>query len=82
MSTCRGCGGTNLSRVLDLSNVLAAQHFPLATEPVRSKESSNPLAMDLCIRCGFAQLAHDDDTVTAELRRVRRASTAGEGTAR
>ena len=82
MSTCPGCGGTNLSRVLDLSKMTAAQHFPLATEPVRSKESSNPLAMDLCICCGFAQLGHDDDTVTAELRRVRRASTAGEGTAR
>ena len=82
MSTCRGCGGTNLSRVLDLSKMTAAQHFPLVTEPVRSKGSSNPLAMDLCICCGFAQLGHDGDTVTAELRRVRRASTAGEGTAR
>jgi hypothetical protein len=82
MSTCRGCGGRNLSRVLDLSKVLAAQHFPLATEPVRSEESSHALAMDLCIRCGLAQLAHDDDTVTAGLRRVGAASTAGEGTAR
>ena len=82
MSTCRGCGGTNLSRVLDLSKVPAAQHFPLATEPVRSEGSSNPLVMDLCIRCVPAQLAHDDDTVTAELRRIGAASTAGEGTAR
>jgi Putative zinc binding domain len=82
MSTCRGCGGTHLSRVLDLSKVTAAQHFPLVTEPVRSEESSNPLAMDLCIRCGFAQLAHDDDIVTAELRRIGAASTAGEDTAR
>jgi hypothetical protein len=82
MSTCRGCAGANLSRVLDLSKVPAAQHFPLATEPVRSEESSHPLAMDLCIRCGFAQLAHDDDTVTAELRRIGAASTVGEGTAR
>jgi hypothetical protein len=82
MSACRGCGGSNLSRVLDLSKMTAPQHFPLATEPVRSEESSNPLAMDLCIRCVPAQLAHDDDTVTAELRRVGVASTAGEGTAR
>jgi hypothetical protein len=82
MSTCRGRGGTNLSRVLDLSKVPAVQHFPLATEPVRSEESSHPLAMDLCIRCGFAQLAHDGNTVTADLRRIGAASTAGEGTAR
>jgi hypothetical protein len=54
----------------------------LATEPVRSEGSSNPLVMDLCIRCMPAQLAHDDDTVTAGLRRVGAASTAGEGTAR
>jgi hypothetical protein len=82
MSTCRGCGGTNLSRVLDLSKVSAAHHFPLATQPVPSEESSNPLAMDLCICCGLAQLAHDEDTVTAELRRIGAASTAAEGTAR
>jgi Putative zinc binding domain len=82
MSTCRGCGGTNLSRVLDLSKVPAAQHFPLATQPARSEESSNPLAMDLCIRCGLAQLAHDGDTFTAELCRIGAASTAAEGTAR
>jgi hypothetical protein len=54
----------------------------LATEPVRSEGSSNPLVMDLCIRCVPAQLAHDDDTVTAELRRIGAASTAAEGTAR
>jgi hypothetical protein len=82
MSTCRGCGGTNLSRFLDLSKVPAAHHFPLATEPVRSEESSNPLAVALWIRCGLAQLAHDDDDVTAGLRRIGAASTAGEGTAR
>jgi hypothetical protein len=82
MRTCRGCGDTNLSRVLDLSKVSAAHHFLLATEPVRSEGSSNPLVMDLCIRCMPAQLAHDDDTVTAGLRRVGAASTAGEGTAR
>jgi hypothetical protein len=82
MSTCRGCGGTNLGRVLDLSKSPVAQHFLSATEPARSEESSNPLAMDLCIRCVPAQLAHDDDTVTAGLGRVGAASTAGEGTAR
>jgi hypothetical protein len=82
MRTCRGWGDTNLSRVLDLSKVSAAQHFPLATEPVRSEESSNPLAMGRCIRCVPAQLAHDENTATAELRRIGAASIAGEGTAR
>jgi len=82
MRTCRGCGGTNLSRVLDLSKVPAAQHFLLATAPVRSESSSIPLAMDLCIRCVLAHVAHDDDAVTAGLRRVGAAATAGEGTAR
>jgi hypothetical protein len=38
--------------------------------------------MDLCIRCGLAQLAHDDDIVTAELRRIGAASIAREGMAR
>jgi hypothetical protein len=82
MRTCRGWAGANLSRVLGLGKVPAAQHFPLATELVRSEGSSNPLAMDLCIRCWLAQLAHDGNTVTARLRRMGVASTAGEGTAR
>jgi hypothetical protein len=81
MSTCGGFGGTNLSRVLNLSKVPAAQHFPLATEPVRWEESSNPPAMGLCTRRGLEQLAYDD-TVTAELRRIGAASTAGGSTAR
>jgi hypothetical protein len=40
------------------------------------------MAMDRCIRCGCALLAHDDDAVIAELRRTGLASTAGEGRAR
>jgi hypothetical protein len=79
MSTRRRCGGTNLSRVLYLRKVPAAQNFPLA-EPARSEESSNPVAMDLCNRCGLAQLAYDD-AVIAELRRIGPASPAAEGTA-
>jgi SAM-dependent methyltransferase len=47
--------------------VPAADHFPLAEEPV--DDGSHPLAMDLCPDCGLAQLA-DDDTVTAEPRGV------------
>jgi hypothetical protein len=69
MTSCRGCGKTNLSRVLDLGMVPAADYFPLAAEPVRVEEASHPLAMDLCGDCGLAQLA-DDDTVADEPRGV------------
>ena len=69
MIGCRGCGETDLSRVLDLGKVPAADHFPLATDPVRADEASHALAMDLCHACGLAQLA-DDDTVTDEPRGV------------
>ena len=69
MSVCRSCGGTDLSRVLDLGNVPAADNFPSVTEPVSPEESSHALAMDLCTGCGLAQLAHDD-TVTAEPRGI------------
>lgn len=67
--SCRGCGGAELSRVLDLGAVPAADNFPAATEPVSPAESSHPLAMYLCGQCGLAQLA-DDDTMTAEPRGV------------
>jgi hypothetical protein len=69
MSFCRGCGSADLSRVLNVGKVPAADHFPLATEPVRAEESSHSLAMDLCAACGLAQLS-DDDTVTAEPRGI------------
>ncbi|KAA0023866.1 class I SAM-dependent methyltransferase [Antrihabitans cavernicola] len=69
MSACRGCGSTRLDRVLDLGTVPAADHFPLADEPIRPAEIAHPLAMDLCAECGLAQLA-DDDTVTDEPRGV------------
>ena len=69
MTECRGCGETALSRVLDLGKVPAADHFPLATDPVRADEASHALAMDVCRACGLAQLA-DDDTVTDEPRGV------------
>jgi hypothetical protein len=69
MTACRGCGKAALSRVLDLGKVPAADHFPLATDPVGADEASHELAMDLCQSCGLAQLA-DDDTVTDEPRGV------------
>ena len=68
MIACRGCGKTDLSRVVDLGKVPAADHFPLATDPVRAEEeASHPLAMDLCGVCGLAQLADDDTVGTARL---------------
>jgi hypothetical protein len=69
MSWCRGCGNTALSRVLDLGEVPAADHFPLAADPVHADEASHSLAMDLCHACGLAQLA-DDDTIADEPRGV------------
>ena len=69
MMACRGCGKTELIRVLDLGKVPAADHFPLATDPVRAEEASHSLAMDVCRVCGLAQLA-DDDTVADEPRGV------------
>lgn len=69
MNRCRGCGNRQLSRVLDLGLMPAADHFPPASEPVESAETTHALAMDLCRGCGLAQLA-DDDTVTDEPRGV------------
>lgn len=69
MSECRGCGKSCLSRVLDLGEVPAADHFPLQADPVDPREVSHYLAMDLCEACGLAQLA-DDDTVADEPRGV------------
>lgn len=66
---CRGCGGTELNRVLDLGKAPAADHFPLVSDPISPEEAAHPLAMDLCIGCGLAQLA-DDDTVTEEPRGI------------
>ncbi|MFC7448794.1 transferase [Rhodococcus daqingensis] len=67
--TCRACPGTETDRLLDLGNVPAADFFPLASTPVSPDESAHPLAMDLCKRCGLAQLA-DDDTIADEPRGV------------
>jgi C-methyltransferase C-terminal domain/Putative zinc binding domain len=69
MLTCRGCGKTELIRVLDLGRVPAADYFPPATDTVSADEASHPLAMDVCHVCGLAQLA-DDDTIADEPRGV------------
>ncbi|QLL06563.1 class I SAM-dependent methyltransferase [Mycobacterium vicinigordonae] len=69
MNGCRACGKRGLTRVLDLGNVPAADHFPLLSEPIDPRETAHELAMDLCGSCGLAQLA-DDDTITEEPRGV------------
>ncbi|AKS32305.1 methyltransferase domain-containing protein [Mycolicibacterium goodii] len=69
MNACRGCGKTDLTRVLDLGKVPASDHFPCVSTPVTAEETSHALAMDLCGACGLAQLA-DDDTVADEPRGV------------
>jgi C-methyltransferase C-terminal domain/Putative zinc binding domain len=69
MSGCRGCGKPDLTRVLDLGKVPAADYFPQVGESVGADEAAHGLAMDLCVDCGLAQLA-DDDTVTEEPRGV------------
>ena len=69
MTACRGCGESELSRVLDLGKVPAADHFPLALRTGAAEETSHALAMDVCRACGLAQLA-DDDTVADEPRGV------------
>ena len=69
MTACRGCGKAEVTRVLDLGKVPAADYFPFAADPVRAEEASHALAMDVCCVCGLAQLA-DDDTVADEPRGV------------
>ncbi|MFD6355926.1 class I SAM-dependent methyltransferase [Nocardia tengchongensis] len=66
---CRGCGQGPLIRVLDLGKMPAADDFPSLDAASGATEAAHPLAMDLCARCGLAQLA-EDDTVTAEPRGV------------
>ncbi|MEN0139099.1 MAG: transferase [Rhodococcus sp. (in: high G+C Gram-positive bacteria)] len=59
---CRGCAGSDTVRVLDLGCMPAADHFPPQWSPIDPCESAHPLAMELCLRCGLAQLADDDTT--------------------
>ncbi len=69
MTACRACGSTALVPVLDLGAVPAADHFPPASEPADAAEACHALAMDLCRRCGLAQLSYDG-TIPAEPRGV------------
>ena len=58
--TCRWCGGTDGTVVLDLGDQPAADHFPLADAP--GPDPVFPLRMWLCAACGLAQLAEDPTT--------------------
>jgi hypothetical protein len=69
MTSCRGCGGTRQSTVLDLGSVPAADEFPPREQRVGASESAHPLQMVLCDDCALAQLA-EDDTVRSEPRGV------------
>jgi hypothetical protein len=69
MNRCRACRSEDLSRVLDLGQVPAGDHFPDVDEPVSVAESAHSLAMNLCRACGLAQLA-DDDTAAEEPRGI------------
>ncbi|CAA9233461.1 MAG: hypothetical protein AVDCRST_MAG54-1136, partial [uncultured Actinomycetospora sp.] len=58
--TCRWCGGTDGTVVLDLGDQPAADHFPLADAP--GPDPVFPLRMWWCAACGLAQLAEDPTT--------------------
>lgn len=58
--TCRWCGSTTGSVVLDLGDQPAADHFPEADDP--GPDPVHPLRMWLCAQCGLANLAEDPTT--------------------
>lgn len=58
--TCRWCGSTSGSVVLDLGDQPAADHFPAADDP--GPDPVHPLRMWLCAQCGLANLAEDPTT--------------------
>ena len=58
--TCRWCGGTDGTVVLDLGEQPPSDHFPPADDP--GPDPVHPLRMWLCGACGLAQLAEDPTT--------------------
>ncbi|NMO92550.1 class I SAM-dependent methyltransferase [Actinomycetospora sp. TBRC 11914] len=58
--TCRWCGSTDGSVVLDLGDQPAADHFPAADDP--GPDPVHPLRMWLCAQCGLGNLAEDPTT--------------------
>ncbi|MEJ2868882.1 methyltransferase domain-containing protein [Actinomycetospora sp. OC33-EN08] len=58
--TCRWCGSTEGTLVLDLGDQPAADHFPAADDP--GPDPVHPLRMWMCAGCGLANLAEDPTT--------------------
>ncbi|MDL5155664.1 class I SAM-dependent methyltransferase [Actinomycetospora termitidis] len=58
--TCRWCGSTEGTLVLDLGDQPAADHFPAADDP--GPDPVHPLRMWQCAQCGLANLAEDPTT--------------------
>lgn len=58
--TCRWCGSTSGTVVLDLGDQPAADHFPAVDDP--GPDPVHPLRMWLCGGCGLANLAEDPTT--------------------
>lgn len=56
LSTCRACGSTEVTTVLDFGDQPAADHFPVKDDP--GPDPLWPLAVVLCGACGLAQLGH------------------------
>lgn len=52
---CRGCGGDDLSPVLDLGSMPLVNHL-LAAGDLERAEARYPLALVLCARCALAQI--------------------------
>ncbi len=57
VTACRGCGSTDLTRVLDLGAQSACDHFPPADDP--GPDPRWPLGLVLCGSCALLQLDHD-----------------------
>lgn len=56
LTRCRGCGGDDLTLVLDLGEQPACDHFPDAHDP--GPDPRWPLALVLCGDCALVQLSH------------------------
>jgi hypothetical protein len=52
--SCRGCGGDDVTRILDLGPQPGSDHFPLVSDPL--PDGRWPLELWLCRRCTLVQL--------------------------
>ncbi len=56
ITMCRGCGSRRLTRVLDLGEQPACDHFPPVDDP--APDPLWPLALTMCADCALVQLDH------------------------